>query len=182
MYDELYRTWKQELENDDLTKLPSDFYVGIADYIRKLAEEARMLDKRSVKAGLLKKETQNARRMVRELIRARCRKLIRKAAAGKKVPPDFLTINEEKIFANISAFSDAFQLLTRDVLQGREPRTEAKQEHNKAVLRFLTRVPAIIGADMKSYGPFQAEDVASLPLDNAKILIKQHLAEKTEVS
>jgi DNA replication initiation complex subunit (GINS family) len=180
MYEELFKAWKQELENADLTKLPSDFYAEAADYVRQLAEETRMLDKRTVKANLLKKETENAKRMIRELIRARFRKLVRIIAKGGKVPPDFLTINEERIFASVSTFSDAFQSLTRDVLQGHKPRVEAEREHKRAVLRFLEQVPAIIGADMKPYGPFQAEDVASLPLDNAKILTRQRLAEKVE--
>jgi len=48
-------------------------------------------------------------------------------------------------------------------------------------LRFLRDIPAIIGADMKTYGPFNAEDVASLPAENAKILAKQGLAERVEV-
>jgi DNA replication factor GINS len=182
MYDELYKTWKQELENDELTKLPSDFYLKIADYVKKLAGEARMLDKRSAKASLLKKETQNTKRMIRELTRARYTKMIKKANKGEKAPPDILTRDEEKIFASVSTFSEAFQSLAKEVLQGRNPKIEVRQERKMAVLRFTAHVPAIIGADMKPYGPFQAEDVASLPLDNAKILVKQHLAEKIEVS
>jgi DNA replication initiation complex subunit (GINS family) len=35
---------------------------------------------------------------------------------------------------------------------------------------------------MKTYGPFKAEDVASLPVENVKILVKQGLAEKIEVN
>jgi len=35
---------------------------------------------------------------------------------------------------------------------------------------------------MKTYGPFKAEDVASLPIENANVLVKQGLAEKIEVS
>jgi DNA replication initiation complex subunit (GINS family) len=33
---------------------------------------------------------------------------------------------------------------------------------------------------MKNYGPFEVEDLATLPLENTKILIKQGLAEKVE--
>ena len=180
MYEELFKAWKQELENTDLTKLPSDFYAKAADYVRELAEETRMLDKRTVKANLLKKETENAKRMIKELIRARFRKLLGIIAKGGKVPPDFLTTDEERIFAGVSTFADAFQALTKDILQGHKPRVETKLEHKRAILRFLEEVPGVIGADMKPYGPFQAEDVGSLPLDNAKILIKQGLAEKVE--
>jgi len=39
-----------------------------------------------------------------------------------------------------------------------------------------------MGTDMKSYGPFLAEDVASLPVENAKVLVKQGLAVLVEVS
>jgi DNA replication factor GINS len=182
MYDELFRTWKQELEGNDLTRLPADFYSRAADYVRRLGEESRMLDKRTAKANLLKKETQNAKRMIRELIRARYRKLVKKAAEGEKAPPDVLTSEEERIFAGVYAFSDVFQSLRKDVLQGRKPRVEDKLEHKRAVLRFVEPVPAIIGADIKPYGPFQAEDVASLPVDNAKILVKQGLAKRIEAS
>jgi DNA replication factor GINS len=182
MYDELYTAWKQELEDNNLAKLPRDFYSRVADYVKKLGEEARMLDKRTVKASLLKKETQNVKSMVRELTYARYRKLVEKAARGEKILPDALTIDEEKIIANTFAFSDTFQSLTQCILQGREPRIDTRQQHKRTVLRFLADVPGIIGADMKTYGPFQAEDIASLPIDNAKILVKQRLAEGIEAS
>ena len=182
MYEELYKTWKQELENDDLTTLSSDFYARLADYVRKLGEESRMLDKRTAKANLLKRETQNAKRMIRELIRARYGKLVKKATKGMKVPPDVLTADEVRIFSNVPTFSDAFQNLIKEVLQGRRIGVEAKGEHKRAFLRFLAHVPAIIGADMKAYGSFQAEDVASVPLDNARILVKQRLAESIDVT
>jgi DNA replication initiation complex subunit (GINS family) len=49
-------------------------------------------------------------------------------------------------------------------------------------LRFVKAVPAVVGVDMKTYGPFMVEDVASVPVENAKILVKQGLAEKVELS
>ncbi|MGB9779090.1 MAG: hypothetical protein ACPLW8_06745, partial [Candidatus Bathyarchaeales archaeon] len=59
---------------------------------------------------------------------------------------------------------------------------KVEKEHKVVVLRFLKDVPAIIGSDMKPYGPFKNEDIASLPVENAKILVKQGLAQKVEVS
>jgi DNA replication initiation complex subunit (GINS family) len=51
-----------------------------------------------------------------------------------------------------------------------------ESSHKRVVLRFTKNIPGIIGADMKTYGPFVAEDVASLPVENAKMLVKQGLA------
>ncbi|NLE04992.1 MAG: hypothetical protein GX638_09345 [Crenarchaeota archaeon] len=50
-----------------------------------------------------------------------------------------------------------------------------------ATIRFLKMVPAIIGSDMKTYGPFMVEDVASVPESNARILIRQSLAKPIEL-
>jgi DNA replication initiation complex subunit (GINS family) len=57
-----------------------------------------------------------------------------------------------------------------------------KPAPKRVTVRFSKPIPAIMGADMKSYGPFATEDVASLPELNAKILVKQGLAVLVEVS
>jgi DNA replication factor GINS len=180
MYNELHEVWKRELENRTLEKLSPDFYSRIVDYLRKLKEETRMLDKRTVKASLLKKELQNVKHMINDICRARYGKIHRVVAKGEKVQPDVLTIEEERIFREASSSAEAYWSFVKSVLRGYVPKTDIEREHKRAVLRFLKSVPAIIGADMKAYGPFKAEDVASLPTENAKVLIKQDLAEKVE--
>jgi DNA replication factor GINS len=182
MYNELNEVWKRELENDELERLSLDFYSQIADYLRRLKEESRMLDKRTVKASLLKKEMQNVKRMVHDLIRTRYKKLIRKAVKGEKIQSNVLTVEEEKIYVGFSSLAETYWSFAKSILRGYVPKVDVEQEHKRAVLRFLKDVPAIIGADMKTYGPFKVEDVASLPIENAKILIKQGLAEKVEVN
>jgi DNA replication factor GINS len=182
MYSELYEVWRRELESSELERLPSDFYSRIADYLRKLKEEGRMLDKRTMKASLLKKETRNVKRMVHGLIRARYKKLIRKTIKGEKVQSNVLTVEEEKIYTRIFPFAEAYRDFAKNILRGYAPKISLEKERKRTVLRFLKDVPTIIGADMKPYGPFKVEDVASLPNENAKILIKQNLAEKVEAN
>ena len=182
MYSELYEAWKQELQSVELEKLPADFYSRIADYLKRLKEESRMLDKRTVKARLLRDETRNARRMLRELLQARYRKLIKKASAGDEVTGGILTYEEERILKAVVPFAEAYQTLAQSLFHGRLPQVDMECKRMTAVLRFLKDVPGIIGADMKPYGPFKTEDIASLPFENAKILVKQGLAEEIEVS
>jgi DNA replication factor GINS len=182
MYNELYEVWRQELENVELVKLPDDFYSRVADYLKRIRGESRMLDKRTVKAFLLKKEWRNVKRMLRELIQARYKKLVKKVAKGEKVPVDVLTREEKKIFTDVSPFAEAYRSFAKNLIQGQSLKVDIEREHKVVVLRFLKDVPAIIGSDMKTYGPFKAEDIASLPVENAKILVKQGLAEKIEVS
>lgn len=181
MYAELSAVWKKELENAELEKLPPDFYSNLANYLKKLREESRMLDKRTVKASLLRKEMRNVRHMVKGLIETRYRKIVRKLSAGEEIPRDVLTPEEEKICLRVFPLAEAMRNFAKGVLHGHLTDVGVQNQHKRTVLRFLKDVPAIIGADMKAYGPFKVEDVASLPVENAKILVKQSLAETVEV-
>jgi DNA replication factor GINS len=182
VYNELYEIWKHELEGNELEKLPPDFYSKIADYMRSLKEESRMLDKRTVKARLLRSEVRNVKRMLCELTTARYKKLLKRATEGDKASGDVLTAEEEKLLSGIAPMAEAYQTFAKGLLQGHLLQMDIVQERKSVILRFLKDIQAIIGADMKSYGPFKAEDVASVPVENAKILIKQDLAEKVETS
>ncbi len=182
MYDDLYNAWRRELENVELERLPPDFYMKIADYLKRLKEESRMLDKRTMKASLLEGEMRNVRRMLRELIQLRYIKLVRRTSGGQKVSSELLTVEEGKIRGGILPLAEAYQRFVKGLLQGHVAKVEIEKAHKRAVLRFSKDVPAIIGADMKTYGPFKVEDVASVPVENAKVLVKQGLAQIIEVT
>jgi len=182
MYSQLHEIWKQELENPELVKLPSDFYVGIVEYMKRLKEESRMLDRRTVKANLLRKEMQNVKLMVWELTRVRHGKIVNKAAKGEDIPREVLTVEEEQIYGQISPLAETMSNFATGILHGQLHMAIVDTRHRRVSMRILKDVPAIVGADMKTYGPFKTEDVASLPVENAKILIKQGLAEKIVVN
>lgn len=180
MYDELFGIWRKEQESKDLVQIPPDFYLKASEYIKRLKEEERMLDKKTVKASLLAEERRNVKRMIRELMRIRYRKIVRILARGEKPPADALAPQEERIISGSLNFAEAFHSLVKDVLQGRLSDSIPQEAPRRILVRFLKDVPSIVGADMKIYGPFKCEDVASLPVENAKILIRQELAKAIE--
>jgi DNA replication initiation complex subunit (GINS family) len=180
MYDELYTAWKAEIESRELEKLPPEFYCRAAEYMKKLREEGRMLDKKTLKTNLLRKEMHNAKHVIHELIQTRYRKIVSKTAKGEEISQELLTPEERIIYSKISPFSESVQNLALEIVRGQTPKIKMETEHRRVTLRFLKDVPAIIGADMKTYGPFKIEDVGVLPTENTRILIKQGLAEKVE--
>jgi len=182
MYNDLYEIWKRELESVELEALPPDFYRNVADYLKHLREERRMIDRRTAKARLLRCEMYNAKRMLRELVQARYKKLVKKVVGGEKVPSEFLTVEEEKLCTGCLPILEAYQIFAKSLLRGQVSNVDVVSQHKSDALRFLKDVPEIIGADMQAYGPYKAEDIASLPVENAQILVKQGLAEKIEVS
>jgi DNA replication factor GINS len=181
MYNELYEAWKKEKENAEIQKLSKDFYTKLNEYLRKAKEESRMLDEKTLKAKILIHEAKNVRSMVNELVSLRQQKIVRTILTGETIPTDNLPQEEEKITKSMAPPFESFQELLKEVLGGRLQQASNTSKPKKRVLRFLKETPAIIGADMKAYGPFKPEDVASIPQENAKILVKQGVAVEIEV-
>jgi DNA replication factor GINS len=182
MYDILLELWRKEFECRELVRLPPDFYSQIAGYLKRLREEERMTDKKTLKASLLKAEMNEIRRIFSHLTRIRYRKMVRFFIEGKEIPPDVLADHERNLLAkkNLS-LADIFKKLTDNVLSGSLDEGFAEKPKKVVMVRFLKDIPAIVGVDLKTYGPFKCEDVASLPAENARILIKQKLAKEVEI-
>jgi DNA replication factor GINS len=173
MYDRLHEAWSKERENTEIQKLTKDFYAELADYVKTLREESRMLDEKTVKGKLLERERKNVERMIEELIQFRYRKAVRKAMAGKTVPKEILTKEEAKLHGEILPLAEAYEAFTEDVLRGHLSSMKRKEKSKQMLVRFLQEIPAIVGSDMETYGPFESEDIATLPVENARALMKQ---------
>ncbi len=182
MYSEVYDAWKKEQENVELQPLTKDFYARLAGYVKKIREETKMLDEKTAKAKLIKHELHNARRLIKALIQLRYEKIFRATTSGKTIMIEALTEEEEKLCGKMMPLAESYQEFLRNVLFGRPSRDEDEKERPKRMLvRFLKDVPAIIGADMKTYGPFKTEDVGTVSAENATVLVKQGIAAKIEL-
>lgn len=181
MYDVLYDAWLKEKENAELQRLPKDFYAKLAEYIGRIRQEGRMLDKKSAKARLISQELSNVKRLMEELIRLRLKKIVNHATSAKPLKKETLVLEEERILLELRPSLENFQSFLKDFLRGRISKVEEKIEAPKRMLlRFVHEVPAIVGADLKVYGPFLVEDVATLPIENAKVLVKHGVAMEIE--
>jgi DNA replication factor GINS len=182
LYAELYAAWARETENTELQALATDFYVRVSEYLKSIKEKAEPSNKKLVEQDLLGQEARNVRHIIRELLRVRYRKLLVAINIGEKLPTSLLTIEEVDVFNGMLPFSEAYRSFARRLMLGETAKSGETTTQKLAILRFLKEIPAIIGSDMKSYGPYNAEDVASLPVENAKLLVKQGLAEIVQVS
>jgi DNA replication factor GINS len=185
VYNELFVAWRFEIENDALGTLPSDFYVRIADYVRRIKEERRMLDKKALKTGILDREMKHAQRMIEDLVWTRYRKAVTLLTESKKLPSEVLTVEETALWERFLPFIEGYNNFIKTLLQGHVSKVtpfEHSKPHRRIALRFLKTIPSVVGVDMKIYGPFLAEDVGSLPVENAQLLINKGLAERVEVA
>ena len=181
MYDTLFNAWKKEKESMEIQRLPRNFYPEIAAFIKKMNQENRMLDKKTTKATLLGNEFRNVKIMLIELLQDRYRKFLKKALKKEYVSEEYLTEEEKKIYSEVLLLPEAYEAFTKNIICGNLSNFGEGLKQNLIVLRFVKEIPAVVGSDMKTYGPFSAEDIATLPPENARILIKEGVAVKIDL-
>lgn len=183
-YASLYDAWKREKNNSELQRLHKKFYEELSKYIGAHREELQMLDENTLRAKLAADESVKIEELFKDLIRTRCKKILTVTFEEVHLPSDLLTSEEEAYYGDVLSVYEKSKRLERSILMGRrlKPNETRSGEGLKTVLiRFLQNTPAIIGSDTRAYGPFKAEDVASLPIENAESLIKHGIAVKVEI-
>ena len=183
-YDSLLDAWRRERRSPALQPLPEGFYVEMTGYVSELREQTRMLDKGSMRGRISGKERENAERMLRGLSHLRLRKIVDLELEGEAIAGSALTREEKALQADLRGLLSTHEGRLKSILMGRVPKVEAEPQPGTGlrVVRFLQAVPAIMGIDMKTYGPFEPEEVASIPAENAENLIRRGIAKEVEIS
>lgn len=60
------------------------------------------------------------------------------------------------------------------------PKTDEADETRQKLVRFLSPLPRFLGEELESYGPFEEEEIATLPATIADVLIKKAKAEEID--
>ena len=110
-------------------------------------------------------ELDAAKRALSDLLEVRERKLVAAALSFVRTggQPGSLLPHELALFNALAAGIKEFRAVQSKLL---EPEAAAR-----AVVAFLQDVPAFAGSDLKSYGPYKAGDIATVPAEMAKALV-----------
>jgi DNA replication factor GINS len=203
-YKILYESWRREKQRQEIQPLPEGFFSAMATYVNQLREQSRTIDKTTVKGKLIEKEKDYVDKMLQDLNRFRLHKLVSAELNGVPIEPLNLTAEEKHLQVELRRLIATHIQGMKQIIQGREPKFIAlpidnppqvtpypqpssaqhteKGEDALKVVRFTQPLPAIMGVDMKTYGPFKAEDVASLPAQNADNLIRKGIAKLVETA
>jgi DNA replication initiation complex subunit (GINS family) len=173
MFNELFKVWKKEEDNVELQSLSQDFYVTINRYLNDLREKIEK-EQDAVKIELIKEEYNYAVKILSKLVNVRLKKIMKNVIEGKKVPLELLAEEEREAFSLLNKVVDLIVEFKEKLFKGK-----IEEEKKKAVVvRLLQELPEIVGEDLKVYGPFENEDVAVLPEENAEALVKRGAAER----
>ena len=165
---DVYSLLKKEVEVPALQAIDHDIYQRIAASLGSLKGQ-----------GFEGAEAKVRDRMV-ELLSSSAELLIRvrqrKVRAGNE-PLDYskLTDEEKYVLDGQAESASRMEQVVSAATKGRPKVLEAisaKIRSKQILVRFVKPMEQFIGVDMGKYGPFQQEDVATLPLENARSFIE----------
>jgi len=94
-----------------------------------------------------------------------------------------LTSEEQYILEPLIKFNKRNLEIIKSIEEGNYNFLESlKDTQSKyTTVKFLNDTPSMVGNDLVKYGPFVKEEIATIPLENANILIKQNIAKELDV-
>jgi DNA replication factor GINS len=169
----LYNILLREIQNDSVQEIDSHLYYNISDMLGKLKNQGYDGIESKIKDSLVKIITD----MVSLLLKIR----IEKAVKSKEIDYSNLLDEERYVLDSDDELRQRKDIVLSATLNGRLKLLETLSKNHKLrsiVVRFLKPIDQIVGSDLEKYGPFDAEDVATLPFENATALIGKKIALK----
>lgn len=167
MLEYLKRRLGSESQSEALLPLPNDFYASLAAYSQKLKRSAGFGSSDMV-VRLTATQSRMIESMVGELLRLRTRKAARQNALLQLLPEERYVCSAEQ------KFQRRFKAMVEAVSSGQPSFVEfahLSEAQRNVTVKFVKHVNELVGLDMRRYGPFDSEDVASIPAASADILI-----------
>jgi DNA replication factor GINS len=169
----LYAILQLEIENDTVQEIDPHLYSSICELIGNLKNKGYDGIESKIKDSLVKIITD----MTTLLLKIR----IEKAIKSKELDYSNLLDEERFIVDSEDQLRQRKETILAATLNGRLKLLETVANGHRSrsiVIRFLKPIDQIIGSDLKKYGPFEAEDVATLPFENALALVNKKIAIK----
>lgn len=178
MYDEIHKAWKAEKSSTIPQTLDSGFYDRAAAYLKSLDDELDSADNTTLHGRLLLMEREMIKRLLDELKQTRLHKIALGAQGLISFQESDLMEDEIEVMTMVKKSFSSLNLNHEHF-----HKTTEENDMTKALLivRFIQDIPEIVGVDLKIYGPFKKEDVASLPLQNGQALERQGAVKVIEV-
>ena len=163
----------RETENDSLLEIQPDFYTKLSAFIGNLKKQEYDGVEKKIKEAMIEMATE----LAYLLIHLRLNKIYNSQEEDSQ--PDNILDEEKFILDSQEQQKDRIEMILSATTNGKSKFLESVIQNHKTkkiVVRFLKEVDEIIGVDLEKYGPFEVEDIATVPYENAQALIAKNAA------
>jgi len=204
-YDLLFDILRTEKSRDELQKLDEKFYSNVVDYINSKESVINNPNTPHSERELTRIQLGNVKKLLIELYDRREKKILNLAVYKIKTSSGMINteglLDEEKhLFDKIySELSKNRAYVIGNVLDGKmsliEPEMTVQKPRPADIItaagsdvsdtmksvRFIKPVPKFLGPELEVYGPFEENDIASLPSKISNILVSKGRAEEMHI-
>jgi len=210
-YDLLFDILKIEKSREELQKLDEKFYKNVVEYLIAKESIISNANTPLRERELTRIQLGNVKKLLLELYDRREKKIINLAIYKIKtgsgiINTDSLLEEERHLFDTLCLQLSNYRLdIINNVVDGKMPSINqslvadvSSDNSDKKVVeasddsaddasgiksvRFIKSVPKFLGSELEIYGPYEENDIASLPASIANILIKKERAEEMQMN
>ena len=165
-YETLRKIEQEEKNSVKLASLPLNFLQEAMDYLEKKETIAQEKEDRW--------EHQTAKQRVNNIMQMRERKIVNLTLSFVRsgAIPENMSPEERELFDKIARNLQDFQ--------GQRKKAMSGEKFQMKAVAFLQEIPQFVGIDMGYYGPYKTGDIATVPEENAKVLIEKGASELVE--
>lgn len=169
----LHHTVIRETESDSIQEIDPNFYRSLSEFIGNLNKQEYDGVENKIKKSLI----QMASELTSLLIDIRLDKIVK----FDKIEFENLLDEEKFIIDSEEEQRDRKEMILTATIKGKSKLLESISNNHKiktVVIRFLQNIDQFVGVDLEKYGPFNSEDIATIPYENAQALISKNAATK----
>ena len=175
---QLYDIFKLETSTKALCEIPTNLYKDISSFMEQTQTDNP--NSESTKDALIYEQRKILSTLTLRLLEIRIHKT---SLLKHDEYSSLLTSEEQYILEPLIKFNKRNLEIIKSIEEGNYNFLESlKDTQSKyTTVKFLNDTPSMVGNDLVKYGPFVKEEIATIPLENANILIKQNIAKELNV-
>ncbi|CAN5813650.1 hypothetical protein BH23THE1_BH23THE1_14560 [soil metagenome] len=188
--EEIFNILKGEIHLDSGPQhVPHNFYQNISNLVSLLKEqnEKENLELQKENDGATEKISKEINSNLVNLVVKlttlifvlRCKKIFHSSKSQHVFEYSNLTDEEKYVFFGNREREQRINIVLKMLLEGKSKTLEkivSSINQNFVIIRFLDSMEQFVGVNMNKYGPYQRDDVAILPFENARSIIENNKA------
>jgi DNA replication factor GINS len=179
--EEIFNILKGEIHLDSGPQpVPQDFYQNISKIVALLKEP---YESNEATEKIFKEINSNLINLVVKLTTLifvlRCKKIFKNSQSQNLLEYSNLTDEEKYVFFGNREREQRVNIVLKMLLEGKSKTLEkivSSINQNFVIVRFLDSMEQFVGVNMNKYGPYQMDDVAIIPFENARSIIENKKA------
>ena len=181
--DDIFNILKAEIHLDSGPQpVPHNFYQNISNLVSLLKDQNEK-ENNGATEKISKEISSNLINLVVKLTTLifvlRCKKIFDSSKSQNMFEYSNLTDEEKYVFFGNREREQRINIVLKMLLEGKSKTLEkivSSINQNFVIIRFLDSMEQFVGVNMNKYGPYQRDDVAILPFENARSIIENNKA------